>query len=44
MNNDTEIVYVYDDKHKNFLNDFVSKKTKIIKIKNNDVRKDIFDM
>jgi hypothetical protein len=44
MNNNTEIVYVYDDKHKNFLNEFKKINAKIIKINDDETKKDLFDL
>ena len=44
MNDDTEIVYIYDDKHKSFLNEFEKINAKIIKINDDETKKDLFDL
>lgn len=44
MNDDTEIVYIYDDKHKSFLNEFEKINVKIIKINDDETKKDLFDL
>jgi hypothetical protein len=44
MNNETEIVYIYDDKHKSFLNKFEKINAKIIKINDDETKKDLFDL
>lgn len=44
MNNNTEIIYIYDDKHKSFLNEFEKINAKIIKINDDETKKDLFDL